>query len=92
MLGNEIFSLVLPSAPCLLQRSEANQPINLIIKKTNPIENKLKGDVFEVATVIHEAVKNIILDTRTNPDLTVEFKSLIALINSSLSSGIKNTL
>ncbi|MBD2167240.1 hypothetical protein H6G04_22880 [Calothrix membranacea FACHB-236] len=71
---------------------EANQPINLIIKQTNAIEKKLKGDIFEVATVIHEAVRNIILDTRTNPDLTVEFKSLIALINSSLSLGIKNTL
>ncbi|MBE9087574.1 MULTISPECIES: hypothetical protein [unclassified Tolypothrix] len=72
--------------------SEANQPINLIIKKINPIEKKLKGDIFEVATAIHEAVRNIILATSTNPDLTVEFKSLIALINASLSLGIKNTL
>ncbi|QIR40935.1 hypothetical protein HCG51_32485 [Tolypothrix sp. PCC 7910] len=71
---------------------EANQTINLIIKQTNAIEKKLKGDIFEVATAIHEAVRNIILDTRTNPDLTVKFKSLIALINSSFSLGIKNTL
>ncbi|MBW4563109.1 MAG: hypothetical protein KME32_18560 [Mojavia pulchra JT2-VF2] len=73
-------------------RLEANQPINLIIKKISPREKKLNGDLFEVATAIHEAVKNTILDMRTNPDLTVEFKSSIALIKSSLLSGIKNTL
>ncbi|WP_335002803.1 hypothetical protein [Nostoc sp.] len=70
-------------------RLAANQLINLIIKKISPREKKLKGKTFEVATAIHEAVKNTMLDMRTNPDLTVEFKSSIALIKSSLSSGIK---
>ncbi|WP_157816865.1 hypothetical protein [Nostoc flagelliforme] len=73
-------------------RLAANQLINLIIKKISPREKKLKGDIFEVATAIHEAVKNTILDMRTNPDLTVEFKSSIALIKSLLSSGIKTLL
>ncbi|MBD0303717.1 MAG: hypothetical protein ICV85_16585 [Tolypothrix sp. T3-bin4] len=70
-------------------RLAANQLINLIIKKISPREKKLKGDRLEVATAIHEAVKNTILDMRTNPALTVEFKSSIALIKSPLSSGIK---